>query len=392
VFKLNRAMAIAVLAVLPLPAAACQAAIGGGDKSDVVIAADLELSGTYADVGSTYERALQLEVDQINAAGGVLGGRPLRLEIKDNRSDPGVSVSNVNDFSGQQNVSALIMGVSADCIRAVVKALDDKGIPTVSLASASDVASPAAEKKFIFKIGPNAEDSASLLTSQFKGDNVASVALLSTDDTTGHEALAALQAATRKADATVAASEPFKPSAADEASLTGPVAAALTAHPDALVVSALPQQAVLVAQAAKGAGYKGVIYFDQTAAGNLFVTGSAAAATNNVTMVATESMAIDDIIATSPAKVARKQWFNDYTAKYGNFSAYSTFAADAVQVIQKAVEAARSADRGAIRDFIQNTQFEGLAGQIRITPDNHSGLMPQALTVLVARNGRWHLA
>jgi branched-chain amino acid transport system substrate-binding protein len=375
-----------------LPAAACQAAIGGGDKSDVVIAADLELSGTYADVGSTYERALQLEVDHINAAGGVLGGRPLRLEIKDNRSDPGVSVSNVNDFSGQQNVSALIMGDCSDCARAVVKALDDKGIPTVSLASASDVASPAAEKKFIFKIGPNAGDSASLLASQFKGDNVASVALLSTDDTTGHEALTALQVATGKANVTVAATEPFKPNAADEASLAGPVAAALTARPDGLVVSALPQQAVLVAQAAKSAGYKGVIYFDQTAAGNLFVTGSAAAATNNVTMVANESMAIDDIIATSPAKVARKQWFNDYTAKYGNFSAYSTFAADAVQVIQKAVETARSADRGAIRDFIQNTQFEGLAGQIRITPDNHSGLMPQALTLLVARNGRWHLA
>ena len=33
---------------------------------------------------------------------------------------------------------------------------------------------------------------------------------------------------------------------------------------------------------------------------------------------------------------------------------------------------------------------EGAA--IRITPDNHSGLMPQALTMLVARSGRWRLA
>src|SRR5690349_805746 len=126
--------------VLPLPAVACSGAIGGGGtKADIVIAADLELSGPDADVGSTYERALQLEVSQINQAGGVLGGRKLTLDIKDNRSDPGVSVSNVNAFTSE-NVAALIMGVCSDCAKAVSKALDDKGIPTVSLAPATDIA------------------------------------------------------------------------------------------------------------------------------------------------------------------------------------------------------------------------------------------------------------
>ena len=37
-------------------------------------------------------------------------------------------------------------------------------------------------------------------------------------------------------------------------------------------------------------------------------------------------------------------------------------------------------------------QADGLSGTIRITPANHSGLMPQALTLLVARSGRWRLA
>jgi branched-chain amino acid transport system substrate-binding protein len=40
---------------------------------------------------------------------------------------------------------------------------------------------------------------------------------------------------------------------------------------------------------------------------------------------------------------------------------------------------------------LETSQTDGLAGPIRLTPDNHSGLMPQALTLLVARSGRWRL-
>jgi branched-chain amino acid transport system substrate-binding protein len=35
---------------------------------------------------------------------------------------------------------------------------------------------------------------------------------------------------------------------------------------------------------------------------------------------------------------------------------------------------------------------DGISGPIRLTPANHSGLMPQALILLVARAGRWRLA
>ena len=42
--------------------------------------------------------------------------------------------------------------------------------------------------------------------------------------------------------------------------------------------------------------------------------------------------------------------------------------------------------------MLETSQLDGLSGPIRMTPDNHSGLMPQALTTLVARGGRWRLA
>ena len=108
-------------------------------------------------------------------------------------------------------------------------------------------------------------------------------------------------------------------------------------------------------------------------------------------MVFTQILAIDDVVATTPAKSSRKQWFRDYTSRYGSYSGVAAFAADAADLIADAV-ARVGTDRARIREIVETSQRDGLSGPIRLTPDNHSGLMPQALTLLVARSGRWRLA
>ena len=108
-------------------------------------------------------------------------------------------------------------------------------------------------------------------------------------------------------------------------------------------------------------------------------------------MVYVPTLAIDDVIATTPAKAARKRWFEDYTSRYGVYQGPASFAADAVRLIADAVGRSGSTERAALRNRLETTRIEGLSGPIRITPNNHSGLMPQALTMLVARNGRWRL-
>jgi branched-chain amino acid transport system substrate-binding protein len=174
--------------------------------------------------------------------------------------------------------------------------------------------------------------------------------------------------------------------------VTAAVRALLDAQVDALVVWAFPEQAGLAATAAQANGFDGRLYFDAAAAGDLFLTGPAAKATEGTTMVFTQTMVIDDVIATTPTKAARKQWFRDYTARYGSYYGYASFAADALQLIADALDRVGGVDRERVRDVLETSQLDGLSGPIRITPDNHSGLMPQALTMLVARNGRWRLA
>src|SRR5690349_9787669 len=90
----------------------------GGPSGDVVIAADLELSGSAAAVGTAYERALRLKVDQVNAS-GVLGLRKLKLVVRDNRTDASQAVTDIAEFTGMSNIAAIVTGVCSDCLLAV---------------------------------------------------------------------------------------------------------------------------------------------------------------------------------------------------------------------------------------------------------------------------------
>jgi branched-chain amino acid transport system substrate-binding protein len=360
-------------------------------NGDVVIGADLELSGAAAPLGTAYQHALELKVQQINDS-GVLGARKVRLQVKDNRSDPTQSMRNVAALTSDPAVSAIIMGSCDACAVGAAKTVNDKQVPTIALAAATAVTNPIADRRYMFKLGPNAADDAAAIATELRRRGVKKVALLHTDDAYGQESVDTLTGELSKAGIKLSGAQSVKTTDTDVSHAMNLLAAT---RPDAVVVWTPAEQAMLAATAAQQSAYSGALLFDARAAGNLFL-GAGARATDNATMVFTQTMVIDDVIATTPAKAARKQWFNAYTARFGGYNGFSSFAADAVQLITDAVVraggSAGASSRNSVRDILETSQMDGLSGPIRMTPDNHSGLMPQALTMLVARNGRWRLA
>jgi len=377
-------------AALVLTASACQSSEDAGDVEEIIIGADLELSGPTAAIGLAYRRALELKISQVNDS-GVLGNRKLKLDPKDNRSDSSLSLTNVGAFANNPDVAAIIMGTCSACVTEVLPTVDARRVPTIALAPASNVAAPVDKRKWVFKIGPNATDNAAALTAELVSAKRERVAILYTDDAYGNEGLESLGDALASAGIAKTGEVKVKPTDTD---VSQAVQSLLDKQPgqepQAIVVWTFSEQAALAATSAKQAGFKGSLFFDGAAAGDLFLSGQAA--TNGATMVFTQTMVIDDVIATTPATAARKQWFRDYTARYGSYNGFSSFAADAIQMVANALQQSTTQSRESIRSIVETSQFDGLSGPIRITPDNHSGLMPQALTVLVARDGRWRLA
>ncbi|GAA4571451.1 ABC transporter substrate-binding protein [Micromonospora coerulea] len=388
-----RSASIAALAsaVLATTLTGCQIGEEQQDTSPIVIAADLELSGASAPLGKVYQRALELKVEQLNSS-GALGDRKIELKVKDNRSDAAESLRNINDFSNDSKVTAIIMGGCNECAVGAVRTINDKRIPTIALASSGGVTEPVAQRRYVFKLAPNAADSAGALTTELTRRNIRKVAVLHSADNYGREGLTALSREFNKAGIRLLRTEAVRPTDTDVASQVG---ALVDRKPQALVVWTPPEQAALAAASAGQNRSAPSLFFDSSAAGDLFL-GASARTTEKATLIFTQTMVIDDVIATTPAKAARRQWFQDYTARFGGYHGYSSFAADAVQLIADAElrsggEPGRI-NRDGLRDVLETSQLDGLSGPIRMTPDNHSGLMPQALTTLVARGGRWRLA
>jgi branched-chain amino acid transport system substrate-binding protein len=381
----KRVSVLAAVALLPLSLAACDVIGPQADTSPVVIGADLELTGVNADIGNTYKQALELKIAQLNAGGGI-DGHQVQLVVRDNHNKPETAVADIAALTTESNVTALVMGSCSDCLLAVAKTIEDKKIPTIALATAKQVTNPVAERHYIFKINPNSEDDADVLAGRLRGDAIHRYALLTTDDTNGRDAMTAIKAANRALSAVT--TQQFNP---NDTNLSSVVHQALARDPAGLVISAFPAQAMAIALAARQAAFTGEMYFDAPAAGELFQPNATAAAADGVTMVAPQTLVISDIIATSPAETARKQWFDAYTSKVGSFSGYSLYAADAVQLVATAMHTAGGTDRDQLRDAMENTQMDGVSGPLRFKADNHSGLAPQAVTAVVAANGRWRL-
>ncbi|WP_446216929.1 ABC transporter substrate-binding protein [Micromonospora sp. IBHARD004] len=388
-----RSASIAALAsaVLATTLTGCQFGEEQRDTSPIVIAADLELSGASAPVGKVYQRALELKIEQLNSS-GALGGRKIQLKVKDNRSDAAESLRNINDFSNDSNVSAIIMGGCNECAVGAVRTIGEKRIPTIALAAAGAITEPIAQRRYVFKLAPNAVDSAGALTTELTRRNIRKVTVLHSADDYGQEGLSALRGEFTKAGIRLLGAEAVRTTDTD---VTNQVASLVEPEPQALIVWTPPEQASLAAASARQAKFAGSLFFDASAAGDLFL-GGAARTTEKATLIFTQTMVIDDVIATTPAKAARRQWFQGYTARFGGYNGFSSFAADAVQLVADAELRAGGepgrVDRDALRDVLETSQLDGLSGPIRMTPDNHSGLMPQALTTLVARGGRWRLA
>jgi len=364
----------------------CQAAAGPAET--VTIGADLELTGPDAAIGKVYAQALNLRVEQINAE-GLLGNRKLSVLLRDNRSDPTTSTANIQALVADPSVKALVVGVCDECVVASAKTINDAKIPTIALSLGAKVATPTSERKYIFKLAPNVVDDATVLVGELEQTSLLKVAVIGGDDTFGKDTVPVIIDKVRRSGGTILAQENVGPEPDKAVAAAGRV---VKVKPDAVIVMSFAPQSAQLAKNLRDGGYTGRIFFGSPAADNLFLSGDTAAAMNNANMVFTPTLVSDDIIATSPAKATRVAWFRDYLSKYGTYGAYASFAADAAEVFSEAIRQTNSVDRDALRTAVETTRMDGLSGPLRLSPDNHSALAPQAVTMLVAANGRWRLA
>jgi branched-chain amino acid transport system substrate-binding protein len=93
-------------------------------ESPYKIGVNLELTGPWAEITKTVKMVMEMEVERINAQGGV-NGHPLELVIEDNGFDQGRAASNMTKFAQDEDVLAVI-GPFEDPLQATTRAIAER--------------------------------------------------------------------------------------------------------------------------------------------------------------------------------------------------------------------------------------------------------------------------
>jgi branched-chain amino acid transport system substrate-binding protein len=111
---------------------------GGADGDTVQIGVNYELTGDVASYGNDSVNGIKMAIDEVNAAGGVLGGKQIELIIKDDKSDPAEATSIEESLMGDGKIVAALGPATSGNFRAVIPIATNYGIPVISSSATAD--------------------------------------------------------------------------------------------------------------------------------------------------------------------------------------------------------------------------------------------------------------
>lgn len=143
----RRSFVVGTLAALT---AACKGADGAGPVKIGLITA---LSGQSARSGEAISRGLTVAIDEINGAGGVLGGRKLELVRRDDESNPARGVTAARELIHREKVAVLFGGLDTPVARAIVPVATEAKVPfVVPWAAGTAITHNGTDPNFVFRV------------------------------------------------------------------------------------------------------------------------------------------------------------------------------------------------------------------------------------------------
>ena len=130
--------------------------LGGGPllaAEPIKIGLVTALSGQSALAGESISRGAQLAIDEINAKGGLLGGRPLELVRRDDESNPAKGVIAARELIFKEKVAAIIGGLDTPVSMAIVPIVNAEKVPFMDpWAAGTAITKNGANPNYVFRV------------------------------------------------------------------------------------------------------------------------------------------------------------------------------------------------------------------------------------------------
>ena len=111
------------------------------------------LSGPSAQSGEAITRGLTIAIDEINAAGGVLGGRRIELVQRDDESNPPKGAIAARELIFKEKVTAFFGGIDSPVSLAIVPLANKEKVPFMGVwAAATPITRNNADPNYVFRV------------------------------------------------------------------------------------------------------------------------------------------------------------------------------------------------------------------------------------------------
>lgn len=367
-------------------AAIAMAAAGASAAEPIKIGSVLSVSGPAAFLGDPELKTLQLYVEKINAAGGVLG-RKLELVHYDDGSDAAKANSFTKRLIESDKVDVLIGGTTTGATMAMAPLVEKASLPFISLAGAVVVIDPV--KKWVFKTPHTDRMAAEKVFEDMKKRGITKVGLLSETSGFGASGRKETQAVAGKYGITLVADETYGPKDTD-------ITAQLTRIKSvpgvqAVFVFGLGQGPAVVTKNYGQLGMTAIpMYQSHGVASDEYLKLSGKSA-EGVRLPTPALLIANALPAADIQKAVVTGYDKAYKERYKmDPSTFGGYALDALNLSVDAIKRAGGTDHEKVRAALETTKgFVGTTGVFNMSPANHMGLDLSAFRMVEVKNGDW---
>lgn len=313
-------------------------------ETRIKLGALMPMTGSLQAFGEPTLNAIKLAAEEINKAGGVLGG-DVAIVAGDDQSSPQAGVDAAQKLVSLEKINGLLGALSSGVTIPVAKTVTSAaGIPQISGASTSPTITTLDDKDFLFRTIPSDAYQGLALAELAKEKGYKSVGIVYINNDYGQGLSEAFKEAFTKAGGSVTSQAAYEEG---QASYRGQLQKAGQGKPEALVLIAYPGDGIpLVRQSLEGGFFQKFLFSDGMKApevvdaiGGQYLEGAAGTAPQP-----------------SSDSPAAKTFAAAYQAKYGQVppKPFMDNFYDATYLFALAAEKAKSTDGKAIRDALRD--------------------------------------
>jgi len=360
----------------------------GAAAQDIKIGLVAALTGASAQSGEAITRGLAIAIDELNAKGGIMG-RKVTLVRRDDESSPPKGLAAARELISNEKVAALFGGIDSPVSLAIIPVVNKEKMPFIGVwAAATNITKNGANPNYVFRV--SAQDDLvdiKLVRYAMQTYGVKKPGLVLINNPWGESNEKGLKVAAEAAKIAIAGIEKIEPNDVD---MTAQLTRLRNAGADALILVANAAPGAQMMKARERMGWKVPVVSHWGISGGRF--------DELVGPTAGDAHFVQTYSFFGNLNDAGKRVFTAMQTKYGIKTPADVLAPvgtanayDAMHLVARAIEKARSTDGEAIRKAMY--EIDDYAGLIKtyrkpFAPNDHEGLGPDDYIMVKFEGGK----